>query len=42
VTITVSDPVTGKDLKAVLDGGALIDWLRNQTYGVPTLRTMCP
>ena len=38
LTTTVSDPVTGKDLKVVLDGGALIDWLRNQTYGVPTLR----
>jgi pimeloyl-ACP methyl ester carboxylesterase len=38
LTTTVSDPVTGKDLKVMLDGGALIDWLRNQNYGVPTLR----
>ena len=38
LTTTVSDPATGKDLKVVLDGGALIDWLRNQNYGVPTLR----
>ena len=35
---TTRDPVTGKDLKVVLDGGALIDWLRNQNYAVPTLR----
>jgi hypothetical protein len=35
---TVRDPATGKDLKVVLDGGALIDWLRNQNYAVPTLR----
>jgi pimeloyl-ACP methyl ester carboxylesterase len=38
LTATVSDPVTGEDLKVVLDGGALVDWLRNQTYGVPLLR----
>ena len=38
LTTTVSDPVTGKDLKVVLDGGALIDWLRNQNYAVPLLR----
>ena len=38
LTTTVSDPATGEDLKVVLDGGALIDWLRNQNYGVPTLR----
>ena len=39
LTTTVSDPVTGKDLKVVvLSRGALINWLRNQTYGVPTLR----
>jgi len=38
LTTTVSDPATGKDLKVVLDGGALIDWLRNQNYTVPTLR----
>ena len=38
LTATVSDPVTGKDLKVVLDGGALVDWLRNQNYAVPLLR----
>jgi hypothetical protein len=31
-TTTVRDPVTGTDLKVVLDGGALVDWLRNQNY----------
>jgi pimeloyl-ACP methyl ester carboxylesterase len=36
-TTTVRDPVTGKDLKVVLDGGALVDWLRNQNYAVPLL-----
>ena len=38
LTTTVSDPVTGKELKVVLDGGALVDWLRNQNYAVPLLR----
>ena len=38
LTTTVADPATGKDLKVVLDGGALIDWLRNQNYAVPLLR----
>jgi pimeloyl-ACP methyl ester carboxylesterase len=38
LTTTVSDPVTGKDVKVVLDGGALVDWLRNQNYAVPLLR----
>jgi pimeloyl-ACP methyl ester carboxylesterase len=38
LTTTVSDPVTGENLEVVLDGGALIDWLRNQNYAVPTLR----
>ena len=38
LTTTVSDPATGKDLKVVLDGGALIDWLRNQNYAVPMLQ----
>jgi pimeloyl-ACP methyl ester carboxylesterase len=37
-TTTVRDPVTGKDLKVVLDGGALVDWLRNQNYAVSLLR----
>jgi pimeloyl-ACP methyl ester carboxylesterase len=35
---SVPDPNTGKDLKVVLDGGALVDWLRNQNYAVPLLR----
>jgi pimeloyl-ACP methyl ester carboxylesterase len=38
LTTTVSDPATGEDVKVVLDGGALVDWLRNQNYGVPTLQ----
>ena len=38
LTTTVRDPVTGKDLKVVLDGGALVDWLRNQNYAVSLLR----
>ncbi len=38
LTTTVSDPVTGKDLEVLLDGGALVDWLRNQNYAVPLLR----
>lgn len=38
LTTTVSDPATGKDVKVVLDGGALVDWLRNQNYAVPLLR----
>ena len=38
LTTTVRDPVTGKDVKVVLDGGALIYWLRSHTYSVPTLR----
>jgi pimeloyl-ACP methyl ester carboxylesterase len=32
------DPITSKDLKVVLDGGALVDWLRNQNYAVASLR----
>jgi pimeloyl-ACP methyl ester carboxylesterase len=35
---TISDPNTGKNIKVRLDGGALVDWLRNQTYGVPSLQ----
>ena len=31
LTVTVSDPTTGEDLKVVLDGGALVDWLRDQS-----------
>jgi pimeloyl-ACP methyl ester carboxylesterase len=38
LTATVRDPATGEDGKVVLDGGALVDWLRNQNYAVPTLR----
>jgi pimeloyl-ACP methyl ester carboxylesterase len=38
LTTTVSDPATGKDIKVVLDGGALVDWLRNQNYAVALLR----
>jgi pimeloyl-ACP methyl ester carboxylesterase len=38
LTTTVTDPTTGKDVKVVLDGGALVDWLRNQNYAVPLLR----
>jgi pimeloyl-ACP methyl ester carboxylesterase len=37
-TTTVRDLVTGKDLKVLLDGGGLVDWLRNQNYAVPLLR----
>ena len=38
LTTSVRDPVTGKDLEVVLDGGALVDWLRNQNYAVALLR----
>ena len=38
LTATVKDPATGKDVEVVIDGGALIDWLRNQNYGVPMLQ----
>src|SRR5262249_46046701 len=38
LTATVRDPATGEDVKVVLDGGALVDWLRNQNYAVPTLQ----
>jgi pimeloyl-ACP methyl ester carboxylesterase len=38
LTITVSDPATGEDLEVVLDGGALVDWLRNQNYAVTLLQ----
>jgi pimeloyl-ACP methyl ester carboxylesterase len=40
LTTTVRDPVTGQDLKVVLDGGALVDWLRNQNYAVSSLRAV--
>ena len=38
LTTTVSDPATGRGLDVVLDGGALVDWLRNQNYAVALLR----
>src|SRR6516164_11041910 len=38
LTATVRDPATGADVKVLLDGGALVDWLRNQNYAVPTLQ----
>jgi pimeloyl-ACP methyl ester carboxylesterase len=38
LTITVSDAASGEELEVVLDGGALVDWLRNQNYAVPLLR----
>jgi len=38
LTPTISDPNTGKNVTVTIDGGALVDWLRNQTYSVPTLQ----
>lgn len=38
LTTRVRDPAAGEDLDVVLDGGALVDWLRNQTYSVALLR----
>ncbi|HET7210459.1 MAG TPA: alpha/beta hydrolase, partial [Methyloceanibacter sp.] len=38
LTATVKDPATGEDMKVVIDGGALVDWLRNQNYAVPMLQ----
>lgn len=38
LTITILDPNTKRNVKVVIDGGALIDWLRNQTYSVPALQ----
>lgn len=38
LTPTISDPYTGKKITVMIDGGALVDWLRNQTYTVPTLQ----
>jgi pimeloyl-ACP methyl ester carboxylesterase len=40
LTATVSDPATGEDIKVILDGGALVDWLRNQSYSTPLLRAV--
>ena len=33
----VRDPATGEALEVLLDGGALVVWLRNQNYAVPLL-----
>jgi pimeloyl-ACP methyl ester carboxylesterase len=38
LTPTITDPSTGKNITVMIDGGALVDWLRNQTYSVPTLQ----
>jgi pimeloyl-ACP methyl ester carboxylesterase len=38
LTASVKDQATGEDIKVVIDGGALIDWLRNQNYGVQMLQ----
>src|SRR5262245_26454782 len=38
LTATIKDPATGEDIKVVIDGGALIDWLRNQNYAIPMLQ----
>ena len=38
LTTTVRDPATGEDIEVVIDGGAVVDWLRNQNYAVPLLR----
>src|SRR6476659_6215506 len=38
LTATVKDPATGENIEVVIDGGALVDWLRNQNYGVPMLQ----
>jgi pimeloyl-ACP methyl ester carboxylesterase len=38
LTTTVEDPATRQDIKVVIDGGALIDWLRNQNYAVAMLQ----
>jgi hypothetical protein len=38
LTATVKDPAISEDIKVVIDGGALIDWLRNQNYAVPMLQ----
>ena len=40
LTPTVNDPTTGDPIKVTIDGGALIDWLRNQSYYTPLLRAV--
>jgi pimeloyl-ACP methyl ester carboxylesterase len=37
LTPTIVDPSTRKNGTVVIDGGALVDWLRNQTYSLQTL-----
>ena len=36
--VTVRDPATQKVMRVTIDGGALVDWLRNQSYSTPALR----
>ena len=31
LTTTVNDPATGEELKVVIDGGAFVDWIRDQS-----------
>jgi pimeloyl-ACP methyl ester carboxylesterase len=38
LTPTITDTNTGQNIKVIIDGGALVDWLRNQTYSVPSLQ----
>ncbi len=38
LTATVKDPATGENVDVVIDGGALVDWLRNQSYSSPSFR----
>ena len=38
LTVAIKDPATREESKAVIDGGALIDWLRNQSYDAQALR----
>ena len=40
VVLDVRDPATGEDIEVVIDGGAIVDWLRNQNYAVPLLRAV--
>ena len=38
LTTTVKDPATSEAIEVVIDGGAFVDWLRNQNYALPMLR----
>ncbi len=38
LTPTITDPNTAKNITVMIDGGALVDWLRNQTYSIPMLQ----